>query len=343
MDPSQPAQTGTAASNGGAEFDRSGPSFDGTLLLTKVGLSLQPHARRDLRAIVEEACDAIVDYDRLEAMLSAIAGAINRGDLALAAIMTGRLPLPPPVPGHGARVRAASALAKASPDDPNHPGWPAKSPDGKGGQFRPKEVGEAGAPAKPERLKRLAARKTLRAVLRRVLSAKRLARLATEVGAEAVPGAEIPATVALIEDMSELLEEIMAETKDVEAAVTFVKRGPRTLGELGVGAREKSLPSFDAFKKGDLEKRFGSAGDGYEYHHIVEQGSNAGFLPEEQLQSTSNIVKIPRLLHEEITSVYGGSKIRGQPSIRETMRGKPFSDQRETGLKILRQVGVLVP
>ncbi len=31
------------------------------------------------------------------------------------------------------------ALQKASPDDPKHPGWPAGTPDGRGGQFRPKD------------------------------------------------------------------------------------------------------------------------------------------------------------------------------------------------------------
>jgi len=35
-----------------------------------------------------------------------------------------------------------------------------------------------------------------------------------------------------------------------------------------------------------LEKRFGSAGDGYQYHHIVTQGgANAGNILAEQLQT----------------------------------------------------------
>ena len=35
------------------------------------------------------------------------------------------------------------ALQKASPDDAKHPGWPAGTPDGKGGQFRPKDSGDS--------------------------------------------------------------------------------------------------------------------------------------------------------------------------------------------------------
>jgi len=37
------------------------------------------------------------------------------------------------------RIKASVALSKASPDDPEHPGWPAGTPGGKGGQFRPKD------------------------------------------------------------------------------------------------------------------------------------------------------------------------------------------------------------
>jgi hypothetical protein len=39
--------------------------------------------------------------------------------------------------------RMRASLLKASPDDPEHPGWPAGAPGGIGGQFRPKD-GESG-------------------------------------------------------------------------------------------------------------------------------------------------------------------------------------------------------
>jgi hypothetical protein len=35
-----------------------------------------------------------------------------------------------------------SSIGKASADDPEHPGWPAGTPGGKGGQFRPKDSDE---------------------------------------------------------------------------------------------------------------------------------------------------------------------------------------------------------
>jgi hypothetical protein len=42
---------------------------------------------------------------------------------------------------------ASSAYQKAAADDPKHPGWPAGTADGKGGQFRPKDSDSGGAPA----------------------------------------------------------------------------------------------------------------------------------------------------------------------------------------------------
>jgi len=39
-----------------------------------------------------------------------------------------------------------TVVAKASPDDPKHPGWPAGTPDRKGGQFRPKDAAPTSEP-----------------------------------------------------------------------------------------------------------------------------------------------------------------------------------------------------
>lgn len=37
------------------------------------------------------------------------------------------------------RTPRTMAILKASQDDPKHPGWPAGTPDGRGGKFRPKD------------------------------------------------------------------------------------------------------------------------------------------------------------------------------------------------------------
>ncbi len=343
-----------SASNGGAGFDEFGPKLGTAYLLGRTATGFAPQSRHLLERVVGQVFEGFTDYDRLGAGLAAVARVMDKGDLALAAIMTGRLPIPMLTPAHVARAidagflhadfPHADVLRKAGPDDPRHPGWPAGAAEGRGGQFRPKGVADAAETvSREERAKRLASRRSLRATLRRVLTLKRLARLLCEAGAELVPGAEIPATASMIDDFVEMSEEIVAGNKDIKAATEFVRQGPRLLDDLTVAARDETFSSFDAFKKLDLEKRFGPAGEGYEYHHIVEQGPHAVLLPAEQLQSTSNIVRIPRLLHEEISSIYATSKGIGGISIRQAVRGEAFDVQREAGLRILRQVGVLVP
>jgi hypothetical protein len=82
-------------------------------------------------------------------------------------------------------------------------------------------------------------------------------------------------------------------------------------------------------------KRFGSAGDGYQYHHIVEQGgANANGFSAQQLQSTDNIVRIPTLLHEAINSEFS-------PSLRQEMQTKSFSEQQDKGIKVMRDLGII--
>jgi hypothetical protein len=76
-------------------------------------------------------------------------------DRAMVLTPTGYVPIEANVGAEGGSPGAAAgqnakadlrseklALQKASSDDPKHPGWPAGTPDGKGGQFRPKDGGD---------------------------------------------------------------------------------------------------------------------------------------------------------------------------------------------------------
>ena len=178
----------------------------------------------------------------------------------------------------------------------------------------------------------------------KVLTAKRIARLALLFAGEFVPGLETVDTVMLLKDIAGITAEFLAENKAVDVALEYTKRGPYTLDELTVGNEVESFSSFDTFKKVDLEKRFGPAGEGYEYHHIVEQGANRGLISAEQINSTSNIIRIPKLLHEEVNAVYSHSdpmNALGQ-SLREKMRGTSFDVQRAYGLRVLRDLGILL-
>jgi len=91
-----------------------------------------------------------------------------------------------------------------------------------------------------------------------------------------------------------------------------------------------------------LEKRFGGAGDGYQYHHIVTQGgANDGSIPAEQLQNTDNIVRIPTLLHEAVSGEYSRIKQGTDLTVYEWLQTQPYNVQRAEGLKILRDLNIL--
>lgn len=240
----------------------------------------------------------------------------------------------------GAAAASALGFRKASPDDPVHPGWPAGTPGGLGGKFRPKDGTAAGEAA----VKRLAQRRAIRALLLQALS------LPAEAATNMVPVLGAAADVVMIGQLAETVSEFHQLDVDTKAALDFLARGPYRLKDLRVSPNSESFSSFDAFKKGPsflelLFKRFGSAGDGYDYHHIVEQGGgNASAFSAEELQSTDNIVRIPTLLHEAINSEY--SKISEENenlTVRQYLRSNGFLKQRERGVDIMRHLGIIKP
>jgi hypothetical protein len=84
-----------------------------------------------------------------------------------------------------------------------------------------------------------------------------------------------------------------------------------------------------------LTKRFGPAGDGYQYHHIVTQGGeNAKNIAGERLHNTENIIRIPTLLHEAVNAGSGRT-------VYQWLQTKSYEFQREYGLKILRDLHIL--
>src|SRR6202040_1395717 len=94
-------------------------------------------------------------------------------------------------------------------------------------------------------------------------------------------------------DFMRTVAELRKLAIEADAARQFVAKAPYSLDDLRVSPEFESFPSHDAFVK-DLAlieewllKRFGPAGDGYDYHHIVEQGGdNAEKIPAEQLHNT---------------------------------------------------------
>lgn len=175
-----------------------------------------------------------------------------------------------------------------------------------------------------------------------MLNPELAARLFGEAASNAVPGLDVIGDAALARDAFKLAEDVASLKTDTDVAVAFARQGPRSLEELRVVERDEAFRTFDAFKKLNLVKHFGPAGNGYEYLQIVEQVSG-GNLPASEIQSTRNIVRIPRLLHEEINAAFEKTvdpSGRG-PSLRASLKGKSFDEQWREGLRVMRKVGLL--
>lgn len=84
---------------------------------------------------------------------------------------------------------------------------------------------------------------------------------------------------------------------------------------------------------------------GYEIHHIVEQGpATAEGFPRSQIDARDNLVRIPKLKHQDITGWFGKpNKNYEGKSPRDYLRGKDWDERRRVGLDALVEFEVLKP
>lgn len=330
----------------GASCDADGLALGPIRLLVKNAYGLEPRPVGELNNVFTRTFGRPIDCAGLLPGLRTVARALNEGNRALAAIAATQLRLPYLSEEEARRAAIAEVMNKAAPDDPKHPGWPAGAPDGRGGEFRPKneDLGESVKRARRkktgEELQRHFKRVLLREALRRLLTPQRAVRLVGEAAANAVPGLNIAADVALVADIAQMAADFEELRREAEAALDFIKKGPYELRDLRVDAQERSFSSYAEFKKLNLIKFYGPAGDGFEYHHLVEQANQGAITPRE-LNSTRYIVRIPKLLHEEINGEYGRNDEKTGVSLRTALKGKPFGEQLEEGIKVLRDMGII--
>ncbi len=323
----------------GVSCGAQGPALGPIRLLVKTAAGFEPRPLAELNSALGRIFARRIDCAGLIGGLWAAARALNEGDLPRAMLATQHMRLPYLSEDEARRAAGAEALSKASPDDPDHPGWPAGAADGRGGQFRPKDrAAEATNQIAGDHMRRAIARRSIRAALRAILA--RAPRLAGEAASNLVPGLDVIGDAAMIADLAAMGRELARQKQDMDAAVEFAKKGPRKLEELRVDMEDKSLPSYDAFKKIDIEKVYGPAGDGYEYHHIVEQSAE-GDVSASDLNSTRDIVRIPKLLHEEINSAYAKKDDDTKMSIRDELKGKSFEERYDRGMTAMRELGII--
>jgi hypothetical protein len=325
-----------------------------TPLLERRDGSFVVRERREIQRLLSCAYRRGVAVERLMSGLATVASALNANDPCLARIAAVHLRIPD-LPNKSARDAMAAEdifiksadrksapqwreIRKASPDDPKHPGWPAGTPGGLGGKFRPK----GSTAALTERIKELITREQLRMNLTATLH------VGIEALANLIPGLDVAADVAMVAEIARSMSEYRKLAIAAAAAFKFVQDAPYSLEDLQVSDDYMEFSNYDAFVKNRLNSKFmlkffDSAGDGSQYHHIVTQGgANVDNIPAAQLQNTDNIVILPTLLHEMVNDEYLGPAPDGSSmTLYQWLQTQSYEVQREYGLQILRDLRIL--
>lgn len=116
-----------------------------------------------------------------------------------------------------------------------------------------------------------------------------------------------------------------------------------SVAEFGRAAEvaEEGFSSFRTFKRA-----YGAAEEGNQWHHIVEQGGqNIERFGAEAIHSPSNLLQIPKDAHigKDGVSAYYSSKdtFTNGMTVRQWLATKSFEEQREFGVKVLKDKGII--
>ena len=99
----------------------------------------------------------------------------------------------------------------------------------------------------------------------------------------------------------------------------------------------RGFESFSAFKS-----EFGRAGEGFNWHHIVEQTpKNLVQFGATEIHNTQNIVRVDVIAHGKVSAFYSSIQpfTNGQ-TVRQWLSTQPLEQQRQFGLDTLRRFGV---
>lgn len=105
---------------------------------------------------------------------------------------------------------------------------------------------------------------------------------------------------------------------------------PSGIADNGIG--------YSTFAKAKTE--LGSAGDGKQWHHIVEQCqiSKSGFSPE-SIHNTNNLIAIDDTVHRKISGLFSSKQLYSEGmTVRNWLAGKSFDFQYKFGLDELFKI-----
>jgi hypothetical protein len=110
---------------------------------------------------------------------------------------------------------------------------------------------------------------------------------------------------------------------------------PRAGGILSTSSR--AFKSFSAFKRA-----LGSAGEGKNWHHIVEQhAANLEKFGPEALHNTENIIKLSTPVHQRVSAFYSSIQrelTNSTLTVREWLSTQSYEAQRQFGLRVIENI-----
>lgn len=60
-----------------------------------------------------------------------------------------------------------------------------------------------------------------------------------------------------------------------------------------------------------------------------------------QINNTRNVIAIDTATHIEINRIYGSLRADGSMTVRDWLKTKPYAEQYEFGMQVLRELGVV--
>ncbi len=92
----------------------------------------------------------------------------------------------------------------------------------------------------------------------------------------------------------------------------------------------------------NLKKSIGKAGDGKQWHHIVEQSQiRKSGIDAKLIHNPNNVIPLTQQQHRKISSIYSSQIPGTKVTVREYLKGKTFKEQYKYGIKMLKEIGVL--
>ncbi len=133
--------------------------------------------------------------------------------------------------------------------------------------------------------------------------------------------------------------------KLLDAAKVNVRHGDEVAETMREVARASDTP-MDSYKNFDkFKQQYGKAGEGQEWHHLVEQSQikKSGF-DSEMVNNGNNMIPLDKETHHKVSGYYSRKVPGTDMSFRDWMayKGFTFEEQQEIGIYVLEMYGVKV-